>query len=458
MVGEKGLVIVKTCSKCELLVEGTSRFCTRCGAPLQTTVSTGEEAMLGTVVEGKYRLDSVLAVGAMGTIFQATQLALGKPVAIKVIDHQRLGDPSLRYRFEREAYAASRLDHRNCIRVFDHGVSTSGRLYMVMEYIDGLDLSDVIYEEFPLNPERIARVVSQVAMALDEAHANDIIHRDLKPENIMLFQRRHEQDCVKVLDFGIAKLMKPTEDAPNNYQTGAGVVCGTPEYMSPEQARGGVLDGRSDLYSLGVVLYQMLTERLPFDGETPLAIVTRHATEPPCPPSEYLPEIHPALEALTLRLLSKDPARRPATAMEVVEECERIGALLSTPATASVDKRQKSANISRPLAEVEVFHRSGRSVAQDPGYSPGAFLRHPPRKGRLMLRMGVLLNVLAVLIWSAWMTADTYSYSERSDDKSVQNLPHVAPKEAGLFPTFAVSDGATPASHPSLGVSRSSGR
>jgi serine/threonine protein kinase len=279
--------------------------------------------MIGSVVANNFLLQAIVGTGAMGTIYRAEQKSLGKTVVIKLIHKDMLTESTLALRFHREARAASRLNHPNCIQIIDFGEMDDGRLYIAMEHVSGQDLGRVLFEEFPLRPERIIHIMRQVCLALDEAHANGVLHRDLKPENIMVGDRRNMKDFVKVLDFGIAKLMDSRPENP--IQTLSGTVCGTPEYMSPEQARGDDIDGRSDLYSVGVILYQLLTNRLPFTGDNPLEIMTQHLTAIPVNPHQLVADAHPPLCALALQLLSKEREHRPPNALEIAQELELVG-------------------------------------------------------------------------------------------------------------------------------------
>lgn len=280
--------------------------------------------MVGRTIAGKYQIASVLGSGAMGTIFKAEQTALGKTVVIKVLHRHLLGDPELIQRFHREARAASRLNHPNCVQIMDFGTLDDGALYIAMEFIQGIDLATLLERSHPIDFRRLIHIAKQVCQALDEAHANGVLHRDLKPENIMIEDRRNVRDHVKVVDFGIAKLEENNPNSRRQFQTRTGIVCGTPEYMSPEQARGQKLDARSDLYAVGVMLYHLTTDQLPFDAPSPIEVVTKHISEPPIPPRMYRSDLPEALEQLILTLLEKDREKRPASALDVQAELERI--------------------------------------------------------------------------------------------------------------------------------------
>ena len=288
-----------------------------------TSVAAPPDPMVGRTIADNFRLLAAIGSGAMGTIYKAQQLSLGKTVVIKLLHRHLLGDPTLSKRFHREAQTASRLNHPNVIQVIDFGQMDNGSLFIAMEHVPGVDLAEMLFRDFPLDPRRTIHILKQTCFALDEAHANGVLHRDLKPENIMVGDRRNMKDFVKVLDFGIAKLQDSVAEA-NSFQTVAGVVCGTPEYMSPEQARGDKLDGRTDLYALGIILYQMLSNRLPFEGESARGVVTKHLTEKPVPPGKHQSGVPRGLENLTLALLAKDRDQRPASALDVAAELERL--------------------------------------------------------------------------------------------------------------------------------------
>lgn len=252
-------------------------------------------------------------MGGMGRVYRAEQKTLGRTVAVKVIHPHLLGDEQTTARFYTEARASSRLNHPNSVSIIDFGKTDDGILFLAMEFLQGKDLALVMHEEGPLSFERILEVLIGVLGALGEAHALGVIHRDLKPENILLRRLRSGADLVKVVDFGLATIL--TGGAYPSITT-PGLVCGTPDYMSPEQGRGEPLDGRSDLYALGVVLFELMTETLPFADETPTKVVLRHINDPVPNPGKVAPhrQIPEALVALTMKALAKEPSGRFETA------------------------------------------------------------------------------------------------------------------------------------------------
>ncbi|MBX3260798.1 MAG: protein kinase, partial [Labilithrix sp.] len=307
-------------------------------------------ALIGRRVAGKFVVEELLGGGAMGAVYRARDDSLDRNVALKVMHPTVAVDPSFVSRFHREARAASRLDHPSSMRVIEFGEEPDGLLYIAMEYLEGRDLYKVIHEDWPLAEARIADVMMKALGAISVAHDMGVIHRDLKPENIMILDRKDDEgrDIVKVCDFGIAKITEKDESAPDAAPrtagaklTTAGVVVGTPEYMSPEQARGERLDARSDLYSMGVILYQLLTGRTPFLAETALAVVLKHITDPPEPPSVIYPGVHKGLEAVAMRALAKakeerfQSARDMRAAIKAVIEGRPMP--LGSNATTSVD-------------------------------------------------------------------------------------------------------------------------
>jgi serine/threonine protein kinase len=259
----------------------------------------------GTTLAGRYRIEQSLGRGGMAEVFLARDLRLDRPVALKVLAPALSSDESFVARFRREAQAAAGLSHPNIVTVYDWGEAL-GSYFIVMEYAPGRTLAEVIDAEAPVSAERTALIGAQIAAALAAAHANGVVHRDIKPSNVIL----GPEDTVEVTDFGIAHVV---EEASTRL-TATGTVLGTPAYLPPEQAEGRAVDARSDLYSLGVVLYELATGATPFQGQTTAALAYQHARQSLEPPSARNPAVPAALDAIITEALAKDPAERPASA------------------------------------------------------------------------------------------------------------------------------------------------
>jgi len=284
---------------------------------------------VGTIVAERYLVEQLLGAGAMGRVYRARHVHMQKHVALKVLHHQTKENAELVTRFEREAVAAGRISHRNVAQATDFGRLSDGSFYLVLEYVSGRSLGQVLEEEGALTVPRALHIARQIFSALGAAHRADIVHRDLKPENVMLLssaesgavpstpELNESSDVVKVLDFGLAKLQ--SADAMDTQLTQAGAIYGTPQYMSPEQASGGEVDARADLYAAGVILYEMLAGKPPFQAEQLMPLLLKHMTE--APPS--LPQSIPfEVQQIVARLLEKKPEHRFATAEEVVVALE----------------------------------------------------------------------------------------------------------------------------------------
>ncbi len=280
--------------------------------------TTTDDKFVGKTLPGGYHILDLISVGGMGRVYRAEQSALGRTVAVKIVHPHLLSDENSALRFITEARAASQLNHPNSIAIFDFGRTDDGQPYLVMEFLRGKDLARVAYEEGPLGFGRIVDVLRQVLAALSEAHELGIVHRDLKPENVILEPLRRGGDFVKVVDFGLAKLRADTQ-GPG--VTSPGIVCGTPDYMAPEQGRGDPIDGRSDLYAVGVILFQLLTGRLPFEADSPTQVVMMHMTIPVPDPRQVAPErnIPDPLVQVVNKALAKDAKDRYQDAMEYAD-------------------------------------------------------------------------------------------------------------------------------------------
>ncbi|MDB5212515.1 MAG: Serine/threonine-protein kinase pkn3 [Myxococcaceae bacterium] len=298
-------------------------------------VDTGDDPMVGRTLEGRYTILAKLGAGSMGTVYRAKQHAMGREVAIKILRGDRAIDDSAKGRFMREARANSLLASPNTVTVFDFGQSENGEFYLAMELLEGESLGQRLTRVGRLPAPVVVDACRQALRSLGEAHAKGIIHRDLKPDNLFFARvltsatasttgggiddahTETHDEIVKVLDFGIAKMIDASDPNPMSVvETQAGTVFGTPRYMSPEQAQGKPLDARSDLYSLAVILYQMLTGRPPFTDNDAVVVMARHIKSTPKRPNEAVPEamIPAELEDVIMRTLSKDPKDRPASA------------------------------------------------------------------------------------------------------------------------------------------------
>ncbi len=318
------------------MVKATTKYCPRCFEAFDHGGDTCPdhelklialegigEGLEGDVIDDKYEVIDVLGKGGMGTVYLARHMIIGREVALKVLRNDYLEDHKGVARFVREARAASKLKSRYSAMLHDFGLAPKGFLYYTMELATGRLLSDIIDREGAIGPERAMHIAADICHSLSEAHANDIVHRDIKADNIMISQDTDGHEIGKVLDFGTAKLID-TRDRSNRV-TDPGIVCGTPEYMSPEQAQAKPVDGRSDLYSLGVLLFEMLTGKLPFTAANSVAVLLKHVNDEPPSPRSLVPTLAPlpGLESLISRLLAKDVEERPRTAVAVLRELQK---------------------------------------------------------------------------------------------------------------------------------------
>jgi serine/threonine-protein kinase len=340
----------------------------------------------GGTLGGRYRVEGELGRGGMARVYRGTDLVLGRPVAVKVLSSQYAQDGAFVSRFRREAQAAARLNHPNLVQVFDTG-SDDGVHYIVMEYVDAKTVADYLAGGGRIMPDRAIELAESVCDALAVAHAQGVIHRDVKPANIMVTR----DGQVKVTDFGIARV------TTNETVEQTAAVLGTASYLSPEQAQGGAIDQRSDLYSLGCVLYEMLTGRPPFIADSPVAVASKHVLEQPVPPSRLNPDVSPELDAVVMRALAKNPDDRYQDAAEMKEDLERARRGLPVMALPVLPTAPQTTQlIHRPQPQPT-------SVLPPGGVTPGPSVASPPRDRTpawlIALIAFLVLVVLGVVLW-----------------------------------------------------------
>jgi serine/threonine protein kinase len=313
---------------------------------------------LGQTV-GNYRITAKLGEGAVGAVFLAEHPVIGRKAALKVIHPQHARNADVVTRFVNEASAISRIRHEHIVEVTDFGRTPDDEFYFIMEYLEGRPLSDLITREAPFQPSRALTIAAQIADALTASHAHGVVHRDLKPENIFLVKRGDDPAFVKVLDFGLAKLVHGDGAVPSD--TGSGVVMGTPYYMSPEQCQGrGELDHRADVYALGVVLFEMLTGKLPFGGNDYAEVLLKQISMRPPAARSLVPELPEVLDVILHRALAKDPAQRfptMAAFRQALLEPSTHGA--ASPQVSVHDDLSGRILAARPMSRAEITLRRG---------------------------------------------------------------------------------------------------
>ncbi len=312
------------CPKCSAPNPLDTVFCGKCGAQMASgdTEAGDKDPLIGSFVGDRFLVHEKLGEGGMGVVYRAEQTAIGRTVALKVLHGHLTRDESLHARFHNEAAASSRLTHPNTVTIYDFGKTDIGSLYIAMEFVEGESLDDEIRNRGAMEWHRSCRLGVQICGSLMDAHSNSIVHRDLKPENIMLCERGGEADVAKVLDFGIAKILEDDGTDQRQALTKTGMVFGTPQYMSPEQIRGERVDNRTDIYSLGVILYQMLTGVLPFTADMPMGVLSKHLMDTPPPfkttnPNADIPE---SVESVVMSCLEKETDKRPQTMRDLASQ------------------------------------------------------------------------------------------------------------------------------------------
>ena len=413
----------KYCPECFRKLPGSANACPEHGGSLISIPE--EESLVGQVVDDKYEILDKLGKGGMGVVYRARQKYVNREVALKVLRRDFARDVVAVKRFFVEARAASMLKSRHSVVLYDFGMSSEGLLYFTMELLDGVSVAEEIRRSGALGVGRALTAGVHVCRSLEEAHGKGVVHRDLKPDNIFLVEEDGEE-VAKVLDFGIAKVLARKDESS---LTIAGMLCGTPEYVSPEQAGGEPVGPRSDLYSLGVVLYEMLSGLPPFMGETPVMVLMKHLEERPTILSlaDVEHSIPEELEQLVLRLLSKDPERRPASALELRESLQEI---LREVASGGAHPEEEDKTASDDRREVE----SG-------GHAEAVRALTPFARGGIAIAGGVAALLAALLFAFGVLPIET---PEREKDEPAP----VAAKEPAGRPAEVNGHDARPASPP----------
>ena len=370
-----------------------------------------------TRIDGRYTIERPLGSGGMAEVSLAHDEVLDRDVALKVLRSQYAGDEEFYERFRREATSAAGLSHPNIVQVYDRGETEDGTCYIAMEYVSGGTLKERLDERGPMEPQRALAVAGQVAEALWAAHERGVIHRDIKPQNILVTDTGH----LKVTDFGIARAASAATISATN------AVFGTAGYLSPEQALGEPATPRSDLYSLGIVLYELLTGVVPYRADNPVAVCMKHVTEPLTPPRRLDPTIPEAVDALVVKMLAKDPADRPASASEVLDDIEgvRRGAPPPAPTPRTGTPRmgvRKTSRLADPAADTTAGTTAGAATVT--GAATGAATSAPAagseRRGRFtgrrFRRRGAAVVVLSALLALALLGAATLGLSRGSEN------------------------------------------
>ncbi|HZU82131.1 MAG TPA: serine/threonine-protein kinase [Polyangiaceae bacterium] len=467
------------CPSCQARVDESERYCPSCGTALappatgaagshgaaQAAQAEGPSLAIGQLLGGKYRVVRLLGEGGMGAVYEGEQ-QLGttkRKIAIKTLHPSLSRDAKIKARFEREVGTVAELEHPNTIQVFDFGSTEDGILYIVMEFLHGKSLAVLLERDGAMPPDRVDRIIQQVCGSLEEAHARGIVHRDLKPDNVVLVDRAGKKDFVKVLDFGIAKRAHE-EDRNEQKLTQQGMVLGTPPYMSPEQFTGRPIDARSDIYSLGVMAYEMLTGRLPFQANTAWEWATQHMTQAPIPIESLAggtraPE---AMRATIRRSLAKSPDERFQTVQEFAAAFSGAAAPAtaspSASATQAAAARQKT-EVGAPLDVAAAFGAApapapAPAPAATPGYTPmggnvafptpAAIPQAPPREspasnGRALL-LGAAGVIAVVSIGAIVFSLRGGSGGSRSTESVGLGTTGAAPPATSLAPATAPSD------------------
>jgi serine/threonine-protein kinase len=387
--------------------------------------SGGSTAVLGTVVGGRYYVRKLCGEGGMGRVYEAEHIDIGRRVALKILHPAYSQTPDLVERLRREARAASKISHPNVVDVTDSGTTPDGAFFFVMEYLEGIELGELIYREKRLDIRRTLMIGTQICRALQAAHEVNVIHRDLKPENVLILRRDGQPNFVKVLDFGIAKSgndsdLKESQGGQRRL-THPGMTMGTPEYMAPEQASGKPADPRSDVYAVGGLLYEMLSGNPPYEGANFMEILHKKANSMPAPLSTVRNDVPAQLEALIMRAMAKEPDQRPPSMEALEKELQNVAAIMfsnfsSTPLL--------EPDPSPPAGVLSTLPGAGVAVAK----GSFAWVTALDRRTKAVVAAGAALGLALAFVW--------VGRASRGDGKANAVVEaHAAPPAAVAPPT-----------------------
>ena len=423
---------MKKCPRCGTEYSDTNTLCPADGSALETS----GDPLIGETLAGKYRIEERLSVGGMGTVYRGTHVLMDKKVAVKVLRPSLAADETIVARFSREARAASRISHPHALSVTDFGEAEGGVVFLVMEYLDGRTLKEVIRQEGPLALQRVVEIMRQIGGALEAAHAEGVIHRDLKSDNIMLL-KTPGADYAKVLDFGIAKIQQPI-GGQDPELTSPDLIIGTPQYMSPEQcSQVGDLDARSDVYSLGVILYEMLVGRVPFTGASPTAIMLKHLQEPPPSVLDDRTDLSPGVGTVVAKALAKRAEDRYQSAGALVED------LVIAAGSGLLDRADNEPGTNRiviptegaddPLDEQTLLHPRVSGVAAAQAQTPLPPSSFSP--WRIIIPAAASLLVVFGVIYALTRTPAPSTNSNQRGPSTLSADPNSQPVQPGTAPT-----------------------
>ncbi|MCP4197797.1 MAG: serine/threonine protein kinase [Proteobacteria bacterium] len=350
---------MRACPTCGQKYLGNEEFCPQDGSSLVNLEETEDnDSLIGTTIDNRYRIDKRIGEGGMGVVYLATHAVIGKKCAVKVLSVQSTGEMELAERFVQEARAAAAIGNDHIIEITDFGQLPDSTAYFVMELLDGQSLQQAVERTERIGVERSLHILIQCCEALSAAHNVNIIHRDLKPDNVFLIKKGADSDYVKVLDFGIAMVARES-----GRLTRTGMIVGTPQYMSPEQAAGTNMDARTDIYSLGIIMYEMLTGHVPFEADTFMGVLTKHLYEEPIPPRRLVPpvDVPKVLESVLLKTIAKKPEKRYQSMADLKQDLLAVKEG-ETPAIV-YDQMRESSYSTIPPSPAEIVSGARKTVA-----------------------------------------------------------------------------------------------